>query len=85
MPVSKQYVYGRQVRDKDTKPTLFFQTFKAKALRFSINFWSKTFAKMDCFEAYSEPCQTSKIELFAKIVNGFQPLTIFAKSSVLDV
>ena len=25
-------------------------------------------------EAYSKPCQTSKIELFAKIVNGYQPL-----------
>ena len=23
-------------------------------------------------EAYSEPCQTSKMELFAKIVNGFK-------------
>ena len=26
-----------------------------------------------------------KMELFAKIVNGNQPLTIFAKSSTLDV
>ena len=25
-------------------------------------------------EPYSEPCQTSKVELSAKIVNGFQPL-----------
>ena len=24
-------------------------------------------------EAYSEPCQTSKMEIFVKIVNGFQP------------
>ena len=32
-----------------------------------------------------EPCQTSKMELFAKRVNGFQPLTIFAKSSILDI
>ena len=30
-------------------------------------------------EAYSEPCQTSKMELFKKIVN------IFAKRSILDV
>ena len=36
-------------------------------------------------EAYSEPSQTSKIELFEKVVNGFQPLTIFEKSSILDV
>ena len=26
--------------------------------------------------AYSEPCQTSKMERFAKIVSGFQPLTV---------
>ena len=36
-------------------------------------------------EAYSEPGQTSKMELFAKIVRGFQPLIFYAKSSVLDV
>ena len=29
--------------------------------------------------------QTSKMELFAKIVNGLRSLTIFAKSSILDV
>ena len=28
---------------------------------------------------------TSKIELFAKIGNGFQPLTIIIKSSILDI
>ena len=36
-------------------------------------------------EPHSEPCQTFKMELFAKIVNGFQTLTVFAKSSILDV
>ena len=36
-------------------------------------------------EAYSEPCQISKIEAFAQIVNGFQFLTILAKSSILNV
>ena len=36
-------------------------------------------------EAYSEPCLRSKMELFAKIVNSFQPVTIFAKSSILDI
>ena len=34
-------------------------------------------------EGYSEPCQTSKMDVFAKIVNGFSSLTIFAES--LDV
>ena len=37
------------------------------------------------FEAYSEPCQTSKMEAFTKIVNGFSVLTISAKSFTLDV
>ena len=36
-------------------------------------------------EAYSEPCQTSKIVRFTKIVNGFEQLTIFAKRSILDI
>ena len=34
---------------------------------------------------YSEPCQTSKLELFVKIVNGFQQLTILGINSNLDV
>ena len=34
---------------------------------------------------YPEPTQTSKTESFAKIVNDFQPSTIFIKSSILDV
>ena len=29
--------------------------------------------------------KTSKMELFVMIVNGFQPLTIITKSSILDV
>ena len=36
-------------------------------------------------EAYSEPCRTSKMGLFVKIVNSFQPFTISAKSFILDV
>ena len=36
-------------------------------------------------KAHSEPYQTSKINLFSKIVNSFHALTIFAKSSMLDV
>ena len=34
-------------------------------------------------EAYSALCQT--MQLFAKIVNGLQSLTIFTKSFILDV
>ena len=34
---------------------------------------------------YFEFCQTFKMKLFVKTINSFQPLTIFAKSSILDV
>ena len=33
---------------------------------------------------YSEHCQTSKMELFAKMVNGSKLLTIVVKNSILD-
>ena len=36
-------------------------------------------------EVYLQLCQTSMIEPFAKIVHGFQPLTVFVKSSIFDV
>ena len=36
-------------------------------------------------QAYSEPCQTFKMGCFENIVNGFQPLTLFSKHSILDV
>ena len=35
--------------------------------------------------SYSKPCQTSKMELFVKIVNGFLLKTILTKLSILDV
>ena len=36
-------------------------------------------------EVFSESSQSSKMELFATIVNGWKPLTILAKSSILEV
>ena len=37
-------------------------------------------------EAYSEPCQISKMEFFAKIVNGYKGLgQAFVKHFILDV
>ena len=36
-------------------------------------------------EAYSEPSQRYKMELFAKIVNSWIPLTAFAKNFILVV
>ena len=37
------------------------------------------------FVAFLEPSQTSKMEFFVKIVNGIKLLTMFTKSSILDV
>ena len=36
-------------------------------------------------EAYSEPCQTSKMGRFVKIVNRLKSLTIFIKRTILDI
>ena len=36
-------------------------------------------------EVCSEYCQTSMMKLFVKVVNRRKPLTIFRKSSILDV
>ena len=36
-------------------------------------------------EAYSERCQTSRIELLEKIVIGWKSLTVFVKEFILDV
>lgn len=36
-------------------------------------------------ETYTEPCQTSKKDAFAKIVNSKNPLTSFTKYSNLDL
>ena len=36
-------------------------------------------------DAYSQPCQTSKMELFAEIVQDWKSLTIFARSSIFEV
>ena len=36
-------------------------------------------------DRYSEPCQTSKIERFARTTNGWKPLTTFSKRSIIKV
>ena len=36
-------------------------------------------------EAYSELCQTSKVESFAKIVNGFKKITVFKRISIPEI
>ena len=34
---------------------------------------------------YAEPWQICKMEVFSKIIDSFQLLTVFSKSSILDV
>ena len=41
--------------------------------------------KSDNTKTYLESRQRSKMEPFVKIVNGFQPLTNFAKTSISEV
>ena len=42
-------------------------------------------AFIEALVTFLEPSQTSKMELFVKIINGIKLLTIFTKSSILDV
>ena len=36
-------------------------------------------------QAYSELCQTSKVESFAKIVNSFKKITSFKRNSISEI
>ena len=45
----------------------------------------QTVFKMPQTDAFSELIQTCKIDLFTKIVNKFQPLTIVTRTSILYV
>ena len=36
-------------------------------------------------QTYSELCQTSKMESFAEIVNGFKKITTFKRNSILEI
>ena len=36
-------------------------------------------------ETYSEPCQTSRMRNFGKIVNGLKSVTVFSKIIILDL
>ena len=51
----------------------------------SVNYQEALVRKLLLSVAYSKSCQTSKMEHFAKIVNGQKSLTIFAKGFILDV
>lgn len=40
---------------------------------------------INCSEAYLGHCQTSRMEILAKIVKGYKQLTVLAKRSIIDV
>ena len=46
--------------------------------------WNK-FSNITSKDVYLGHCQTSMMKLFAEVANSFQQLTIFVKSSILDV
>ena len=41
--------------------------------------------KKKIIQRHLQPCQTSKMEYFAKIVDGIKLLTFFVKHSILDI
>ena len=64
---------------------LMFHIFKFFYLVFSQKVRISFPRKQEVTEAHSEQSQTSKMKIFAKIVNGWESLRIFAKSLILDV
>ena len=46
---------------------------------------NSVFSIFQDFEIYSAPCQITTTKFFQEIVNGFQMLTLCAKSTILDV
>ena len=52
-------------------------------LNFTINWLNKFIQNLVLFtDAYSEPIQTSKMEILVKIKSGHQPLATFGKNSI---
>ena len=69
----------------EVRLALSFLVFPSRlCVTFDIQIDLKTFVTSEAnSEAYQEPCQTSKMKVFAKIVNEFSSLTVFTKSSIL--
>ena len=65
---------------------LYFKRIFLKTWWFSIAMHSEKFPMFWLLnsKAYSEPSHKSKMGLFSNVVNGWKPLTIFAKSSLVD-
>ena len=67
-----------------TMKMVMIQNLQDKSLSFfCFAKWSQIYARE--VEVSSEPSQTAKMELFGKIVDSFQPSTIFVKNSILDI
>ena len=80
-PLRKPYFKG--VGERWVGRVLYTPPFSRQTARkFKVNYYNKG---RKSAEAYAAPSQTSKMELFAEIVNGLQQLTDFTKSSILDV
>ena len=80
------FMWDRQLKLHFTKKSLYPKNCEITKLlaflrRFNIVL-VKICKTISAAETYSEPCQTFKMERFAKIVNG---LTVFAKRPILDV
>ena len=65
-----------------TSKSLAHHLVQAIASSVFFSFLSSTFLRLS--NAYLESCQTSKIKRFVKILIGWNLLTLFAKSSILD-
>ena len=59
----------------------FFSVFFRRVQTFLLKVSYCVYIVVQISEAYSEPCQMSWVEFFAKIVNDLKPLTISAKTS----
>ena len=73
--------------DSQNQKLGFKMTWKTNSKIFEVSefsTWSNesTYKSIQIPDAHSEPCQTSKMELFGKMVRDFQSLTIFEKSSM---
>ena len=90
--ISKQVSQENKARQifRKTKICSFFVIIWSALFSWSTRFEIHPFALLPtiCYvyslEAYSEPSQTSKMVLLAKLVSGLKPLFNFAKASILN-
>ena len=86
-------LFGIQKNKKTSGKKSSFHTTRPKAVKNYSSCDKNLGVFLSCYiamspknlETYSEPSQTSKMELLAKIIHGGKPLTIFAKNAIVDV